>query len=197
MSCFLLNKSTAKPLALLKTCYRKDDIHAISNPHWTAFSHSNTGFVSRALETEAEAINHSGLHSSHSDVLQTVQTDSNGNIRNDGQHFYDYDARNRLTRTDNRVSYQYNASNQRVRKSSPTSTTLYAWSNDRIIGEYTSNGSPITETIYLNDTPVGLLKDGNRYRIFADPIDTPRLITTETNQPQWRWDSKPFGVPSL
>ena len=70
---------------------------------------------------------------------------------------------------------------------------LYAWSNDRIIGEYTSNGSPITETIYLNDTPVGLLKDGNRYRIFADQIDTPRLITTETNQALWRWDSKPFG----
>ena len=124
---------------------------------------------------------------------QTLQTDTNGNIRNDGRHIYDYDARNRLTRTDNRVTYQYNAMNQRVKKSSPSNTTLYAWSNDRIIGEYTSNANPITETIYLNNTPVGLLKDGQRYRIYADQIDTPRLITSESNQPLWRWDSKPFG----
>ena len=123
---------------------------------------------------------------------QTITTDANGNIRNDGNHAYQYDARNRLSQTDN-TTYQYNAQNQRVKKNSPAGTTLYAWSTDRIIGEYNSNGTAKSETVYLNDIPVGLLKDGQKYRIYADQIDTPRLITTESNQPLWRWDSKPFG----
>ena len=80
-----------------------------------------------------------------------------------------------------------------MKKNSPAGTTLYAWSTDRIIGEYNSNGTAKSETVYLNDIPVGLLKDGKKHRIYADQIDTPRLITTESNQPLWRWDSKPFG----
>ena len=31
------------------------------------------------------------------------------------------------------------------------------------------------------------------YRIYADQINTPRLITDDTNRPVWQWDAKPFG----
>ena len=46
------------------------------------------------------------------------QYDNNGNIINDGEHTYSYDARNRLVSIDNgtTASYRNNASNMRVMK---------------------------------------------------------------------------------
>ena len=62
----------------------------------------------------------------------TYQYDDNGNIINDGEHDYLYDARNRLTQVDSDHQYFYNASNMRVKKTSNGHTTLYGWDNDRI-----------------------------------------------------------------
>ncbi len=98
-----------------------------------------------------------------------------------------------MTGVDNSTVFTYNAMDQRVKKSGPNGTTLYAWANDRIIGEYTPNGSAKNETLYLGNTPVGIIKSGTRYRIYADQIDTPRLITTQGNTPLWRWKTQPFG----
>ena len=81
----------------------------------------------------------------------------------------------------------------RVKKTTANGTTLYAWDNDRIFAEYDQNGNPIQETVYFGSTPVALLKDGQTYRIFADQIDTPRVLTDSSNTVLWAWDSKPFG----
>ncbi len=81
----------------------------------------------------------------------------------------------------------------RVKKTTANGTTLYAWDNDRIFAEYDQNGNAIQETVYFGSTPVALLKDGQTYRIYADQIDTPRVITDGTNTTLWAWDSKPFG----
>jgi len=87
------------------------------------------------------------------------------------------------------------ANNQRVKKTNTDTneTTLYAWTSDRIFGEYDAQGNLIQETVYLGNTPVGILKPEGVYRIYADQIDTPRLITDDTNRPVWQWDAKPFG----
>ena len=45
----------------------------------------------------------------------------------------------------------------------------------------------------MGNTPVGIIKPEGVYRIYADQIDTPRLITDDTNRPVWQWDAKPFG----
>ncbi len=130
------------------------------------------------------------------------QYDNNGNIINDGEHTYSYDARNRLVSIDNGVtaSYLYNANNMRVMKTvrqpDPLSPQVvrYGWDNDRIFAEYDASGNPIQETVYFGSTPIALLKDNRTYRIYADQIDTPRVITeNETNQTLWTWTSKPFG----
>ncbi|MEE9342315.1 MAG: hypothetical protein V3V12_01630, partial [Gammaproteobacteria bacterium] len=68
--CWLLNKATSKPLALLKTCYRKDEAQAITNPHWTAFAHSNAGFTSQTLASTVSESKGSGLLRSHSDIVE-------------------------------------------------------------------------------------------------------------------------------
>jgi len=61
------------------------------------------------------------------------QYDANGNIINDGEHSYSYDARNRLVEVSNNTgvlaSYLYNANNMRVKKTTANGTTLYAWDN--------------------------------------------------------------------
>lgn len=38
-----------------------------------------------------------------------------------------------------------------------------------------------------------MLKGDQIYRIFADQIDTPRVITDQNNQSLWSWESSPFG----
>jgi len=81
----------------------------------------------------------------------------------------------------------------RVKKTTANGTILYGWDNDRIYAEYDQNGNALQETVYFGSTPVALLKDGKTYRIFADQIDTPRVITDENKQTLWSWDSKPFG----
>ena len=82
-----------------------------------------------------------------------------------------------------------------VRQPDPLSPQVvrYGWDNDRIFAEYDASGNPIQETVYFGSTPIALLKDGKTYRIFADQIDTPRVITDNTNNTLWVWDSKPFG----
>ena len=88
-----------------------------------------------------------------------------------------------------------NANNQRDKKTNTDTneTTLYAWTSERIFGEYDAQGNPLQETVYLGNTPVGILNPEGVYRIYADQIDTPRLITDDTNRPVWQWDAKPFG----
>ncbi len=123
----------------------------------------------------------------------SYQYDANGNIINDGEHTYSYDARNRLTEVDNENYYLFNASNMRVKKITSESTTLYGWDNDRIFSEYDGSGNVIQETVYFGSTPIALLKDESIYRIFADQIDTPRVIADSLNNTLWTWESKPFG----
>ncbi|MFZ1344139.1 RHS repeat-associated core domain-containing protein [Thiothrix eikelboomii] len=121
--------------------------------------------------------------------------DANGNLLNDGEHSYTYNAQNRLASVDDITNYTYNADEQRVKKVVGQTTTYYAWDNDQIIGEYVQGvtGLQSSETIYLGSTPIALIQNGNIYRIYADQIDTPRVITDATGKTVWTWDSKPFG----
>lgn len=134
-----------------------------------------------------------------SHIGSTVQAqDANGNLLNDGTHSYTYNAQNRLASVDDAITYTYNADGQRIKKTSSNGTTLYAWDNDRIIGEYTQgnqNGTAAqaTETVYFGNTPVAVIQNGNVYRIYADQIDTPRVVTDTNGKTVWAWDSKPFG----
>jgi hypothetical protein len=76
----------------------------------------------------------------------------------------------------------------------PTGSTSYFYDEaGHVLGEYDANQVPIYETIYLNDTPVAIIKQtrtGNPdaqpstlnvttevFHVFSDHIDTPRLIT--------------------
>jgi RHS repeat-associated protein len=76
-----------------------------------------------------------------------------------------------------------------------------------LIGEYDAAGTLIAEHVWLDDTPVAVLKpaagaaqyggslagDVAAYFVQPDHLDTPRTIVNAEGQELWRWDSAPFG----
>jgi RHS repeat-associated protein len=103
---------------------------------------------------------------------------------------------------------------QRVHKQGPTAivatgSNSYVYDNQgHLIGEYDVNQHVIEETVYLDDLPVAVLKQTiagtgtsqstgtHIYYVYADHINTPRVITQATdNRMVWRWDNAdPFGL---
>nr|CUV14735.1 putative rhs-related protein [Ralstonia solanacearum] len=128
--------------------------------------------------------------------------DAAGNLTSDGTTTYSYSDRGRLasvTKSGTTTSYLYNGLGQRVVKSGsnvPTGATRYVYDEaDHLIGEYDQSGNAIQETVYLGDTPIATVKNGTPYYIYADQIDTPRVITDTNNLMVWRWDqADPFGA---
>jgi len=68
-----------------------------------------------------------------------------------------------------------------------------------LLGEYTTQGRPIKEYIWIKDTPVAVAVFDPRstttppaftlYYIHVDHLNTPRQITDQTQRIVWRWDN--------
>ncbi len=159
------------------------------------------------------------LNSQSGPVNKSYSYDVAGNLIGDGTHAYTYDARGRLakvvygTRSNN--TFVLNGLGQRIRKTGTgvsTGTNRYVYDaqgrasavggrmpgaadvQGHLLGDYTSTGVVIQETVYLGDTPVAVLTPTATYFIHADHLDTPRVITDNTNKVIWRWDSDSFGT---
>ncbi len=110
------------------------------------------------------------------------------------KHIYTYDAKNRLVKIDDNITYTYNYKNQRVSKTVNNKTTYYIYDDYKLIGQYQEDGTPIKEYIYLDDTPIAIIENNKVYYIYADHLNTPRRVaTSERNKIIWKWESKPFG----
>lgn len=126
---------------------------------------------------------------------------------------YLYSGRNRLTQIKQGASviarYAYNGFGERVAKTVGGFTTYFLHDEDgHLSGEYDQTGKLIQETVWLDDTPVAMLRPTTPgqpisaanplkvYLVWADHLDTPRVITTNdaANQTVWSWDSDPFGT---
>ncbi|MCB1602769.1 MAG: hypothetical protein KDI66_22325, partial [Xanthomonadales bacterium] len=158
--------------------------------------------------------------------------DAAGNTTSDGTHAYTYSARNRMAsarlQSTNTVIARYatNAFGERVCKASaggacpqgpgsaepadagsgPFSQYVYDEAG-HLLGEYSESGALIAEHVWLEDTPVALIKpsawiashggqNAGTVAVFAvepDHLDTPRVLANSTHQVIWRWDSSPFG----
>jgi RHS repeat-associated protein len=76
--------------------------------------------------------------------------------------------------------------------------SLPSWA---LLGEYGNGGvssTGRTEYIWLptqdgSAIPVGLYRSGKLHATHTDHLGTPRLITNETNTPQWQWPYSAFG----
>jgi RHS repeat-associated protein len=95
----------------------------------------------------------------------------------------------------------YNALGQMVQTSGGAAgTVLYMYDEaGHLLGEYSSTGALIEETVWLGDLPVATLQPSGSsvavYYIEADHINTPRQITRPSdNKQMWTWFSDPFGT---
>jgi YD repeat-containing protein len=88
--------------------------------------------------------------------------DAVGNTVSDGTNSFIYAASNRMsqvTRGSSQVNFLVNALGQRVKKFSSGASTRFVYDEGgRLIGEYDETGKAITETVWLNDLPVAVIK---------------------------------------
>ncbi len=116
--------------------------------------------------------------------------------------------------------YAYNPFGERIAKwtgagaiaNSGAPSRQYVYDDEgRLIGEYSGSGELISEHVWLDDTPVAVLKPATSpqggqaiaangsapalraYFVHPDHLDTPRVIVNAANQTVWRWDSAPYG----
>lgn len=90
----------------------------------------------------------------------------------------------------------YNGKGEQVRRTATGSTVMVHDESGHWLGEYTSDGVPLQQVVWLDDQPVGLLTgagEGNPslHYIEADALGTPRtIIEAERNVAVWQWPLK-------
>jgi len=134
-------------------------------------------------------------------VSQSFSYDSNGNMTGDGTNTWTYDPRGRMATNvvgGTTTTYSVNDLGLRVKKSNTGTTLLYAYDESgHTIGEYTSTGTPIIETAWLGDLPVGALRDVSGtytyYSITPDWLGSPHIIANTSSTFAWTWDHLAWG----
>lgn len=97
------------------------------------------------------------------------------------------------------TNYVYNALGQLIEKSGSGGTTLFVYDEaDHLLGEYSSTGALIEETIWLGDLPVATIRPSGStiaiYYVHTDQLGTVRKVTRASdNGLMWRWDPDTFG----
>ena len=149
-----------------------------------------------------------GAASNRLQALSGAQTrsyayDASGNLTNNGTVTMTYDGRGRLTQLSSGHRYAINGAGQRVAKSGSgvaTGTLYFVYDEQgRLIGEYDATGAVQQELIYLADTPVASVRSAagggvDIYPIYADHLDTPRVIVNQANRKVWQWLTDTFGT---
>src|SRR5262249_47735681 len=98
--------------------------------------------------------------------------DANGNTTQIGAAAFVYDARNRLRQMGS-TSYDYNGLGARVAKTVAGATTIFTYSlNDQLLTDSLSPFKVPTEYIWIDDVPVGVVKNGRVYYVEADQLGT-------------------------
>jgi RHS repeat-associated protein len=134
-------------------------------------------------------------------LARTYTYDAAGNITGNGSKTFAYNNRGRMKSTttgSTTVSYTYNALGQRIKKTGTVRLFMYDEAG-HLLGEYSSTGALVQETIWLGDAPVAILRPKTGgvdiFYIHADHLNTPRKITRPSdNKLRWRWDPTPFGT---
>jgi RHS repeat-associated protein len=162
---------------------------------------SQTGTVAATFSPSTTS---NRLNSITGTPARTYAYDNAGNTLTYGGNTFAYYNSGRMktaTVGSSTTTYVYNALGQRIEKSGgPAGTVLTVYDEaGHIVGEYTSTGSLIEETVWMGDTPVATIQPSGSsvavYYIHADHLNAPRMITRSSdNTILWRWDTDPFGT---
>jgi RHS repeat-associated protein len=135
--------------------------------------------------------------------------DSAGNTLTFTGETFTFNQRGRMstaTSSSGVTTYVYNALGQMIDKSGNGGTMLLMYDEaGHILGEYSSTGALIQETIWMGDTPVATIRlNGSAgctttsavciFYVHTDHLGTPRKVTRASDNVQmWRWDPDTFG----
>jgi len=144
------------------------------------------------------------LGSTTGSLSRTYSYDASGHTLSYGGASFTYNNRGRMMGTSaSSTGYLYNALGQLVEKSGALGTTVVMYDEAaHLIGEYSSGGALIEETVWLGDIPVATLQANgsggiNIFYIHTDHLNSPRKISQPTSGTlAWRWDADPFGTAS-
>ena len=128
-----------------------------------------------------------------------VTYDAAGNTTNDGTHAYTFDAENRITQLDAGATaiYVYNASGERVRKTTSSGSVDYLYDlAGHSITELSSSGGWNRGEVYAGGKHLATYSggtSGTTYFIHADWLGTERARSTSSGSPYESCVSLPFG----
>ncbi|HNG37154.1 MAG TPA: RHS repeat-associated core domain-containing protein [Nitrosomonas sp.] len=182
------------------------EVGSTSMALWTYDANGNriTSQPGSQLYTYDYLPNSNRLLSVSGSAVKSYSYDLAGNIIHDGSTSYTYNTGGRLSRVDRASKtnwYFYNAFGERVIKAGAwlvNGPYRFVYDSDgKLIGEYDKNG-PRQETVWLDDTPIAVIKKNSTgeftvYQIHADHLNTPRAILDSQNRVVWQWHSGAFG----
>jgi RHS repeat-associated protein len=134
-------------------------------------------------------------------LVRTYGYDAAGNVTSNGTAFT-YNDRGRMASTSGSSTvYLYNALGQMIEKSGTPGTTVFMQDEaGHLVGEYSSSGALVSETVWLGDIPVATLQPNgsggvNIFYVHSDHLNAPRKVSRPSdNALEWRWDTDPFGT---
>jgi RHS repeat-associated protein len=148
------------------------------------------------------------LNSISGSLVRTYTYDAAGNTLSYTGASFGFNQRGRMdsaTVGSTSASYIYNALGQLIKKSFGGVTTLLMYDEaGHLLGEYSSTGALIQETVWMGDTPVATLRPNGSaitiYYVHSDHLNAPRVVTLSTdNSVRWLWggnaaNQNPLGL---
>ena len=175
------------------------------NDGWTYDVNGNrlTQTGTKAITFHVSSTNNQ-LTSTTGNLTRSYTYDAAGNTTAYGSYTFTLNNRGRVKSTSaSSTNYLYNALGQMIEKSGTGGTTIFMQDEaGHLLGEYSSTGALVEETIWLGDIPVATLRpNGSSVNIFyvhTDHLNTPRKVSrTSDNKLEWRWDADPFGTAAV
>jgi RHS repeat-associated protein len=191
--------------------YRLTGVDSLAPAALFDFSYDDTGNRLSKSVNGGSPVNYtidSASHRLDSVGAASRSYDANGNTTAMNGDTLTYNDRNRLASIDlgaDDVFYLHNARGERVRKlldpgSGPDETTTYAFneSGQLLMEKHVVSGgaTTTTEIIWLDNLPVGMLRNNAIYYLEPDHLGTPReVVHPGDNEAIWRWAlvNDPFG----
>jgi RHS repeat-associated protein len=124
--------------------------------------------------------------------------DSSGNLTNDGNHTYTFDAENKIKTVDGTTAYTYDGEGQRVRKLLTGDNTRFIYGiGGQLVAEFNgSNGNLNKEFVngpsLITIEPTAVNPNGTQYSM-SDHLGSPRVVTNSSAGVVSRHDYMPFG----
>jgi RHS repeat-associated protein len=142
------------------------------------------------------------LNSTSGGLVRTYAYDAAGNTKSYTGETFTFNQRGRMssaTSSAGATNYVYNALGQMIEKSGIGGTTLLMYDErGHILGEYSSTGALIQETLWMDDLPVATLRPSGStvaiYYVHANHLGAPVKVTRPSdNGLMWRYDPDTFG----